>query len=63
MISMPGTGRGRATGLMSPRRLALVPESLEPTHDHLWALRDTEFNDSGLVLCRFECDCGAVKYT
>ncbi|MCW2753193.1 MAG: hypothetical protein JWQ32_604 [Marmoricola sp.] len=60
---MPGTGQGEATGLMSPGRLALVAEPLEPTHDHVWALRDTEFNDSGLALFRFECDCGAVRFT
>lgn len=42
------------------RHLALVPE---PAHDHLWALRDTEFDDSGIVLRRFECTCGAVTYT
>ncbi len=42
------------------RHLALVPE---PSHDHVWALRDTEFDDSGMVLRRFECDCGGVNYT
>lgn len=47
---------GRTDG----RHLALLSE---PTHDHLWSLRDTEFDDSGLMLRRFECSCGAVNFT
>lgn len=45
------------------RHLTLVPEPDPTVHDHLWSLRDTEFDDSGLTLSRFECDCGAVTYT
>lgn len=32
-------------------------------HEHLWALRETEHDDHGLSLNRFECDCGGVSYT
>jgi hypothetical protein len=63
MTSMPSADQGAETGLGSPLQLALAPESSEPTDEHLWALRDTEFNDSGRALRRFECDCGAVNYT
>ena len=32
------------------------------THLHEWVLRETEFEDGGLLLRRFECACGAVDY-
>ena len=36
---------------------------LVPLHDHIWALRDTEY-DNGLTLRRFECEsCAAVRFT
>jgi hypothetical protein len=36
---------------------------LVPTHEHIWALRETEY-DNGLSLNRFECDsCAAVRFT
>lgn len=31
-------------------------------HLHEWVLRETEFEDGGLLLRRFECACGAVDY-
>lgn len=61
------TRTDRATGARDGRRhLRAVPSPRtgEHDHDHLWALRDTEYDDTGLTLRRFECtDCGAVNYT
>jgi len=37
---------------------------LVPQHEHTWALRETEYDDSGITLNRFECDgCPAVRFT
>lgn len=67
-VVLPLSGRGdRATGVREGRRhLRSVPiqRTGEHDHDHLWALRDTEYDDAGFSLNRFECaDCGAVNYT
>ena len=36
---------------------------LVPSHEHHWALRDTEY-DNGFTLNRFECEsCAAVRFT
>lgn len=43
----------------TPRaRLRLVA-----AHAHEWTLRETEYEDGGHVLRRFECACGAVDFS
>ncbi len=72
MIQTPGNGSTfslvgttEPTVVLAPpeRHLRVVPPGGTAAHDHLWALRDTEHDDFGLTLNRFECDCGDVSYT
>jgi hypothetical protein len=51
-----------AVGLPT-RRLALVLTLSAPVHEHIWVLRETEYDENGLTVDRFECDCGDVSYT
>lgn len=51
----PGLGAG--PGLTSPAVQATL------VHDHIWSLRETEFDDWGHSFNRFECACGSVSYT
>ena len=44
------------------RHLRVVPIPRRPMHDHSWELRETDYDDSGLTVRRFECDCGGVSY-
>jgi hypothetical protein len=60
--AVTGVGVADASASGNARHLALVPALEAVPHDHLWALRDTEYDDSGLSLSRFECDCGSVRY-
>ena len=46
---------------------ASAPASAHPApvgcpHDHVWELRETEYDECGMTLNRFECDCGQVSY-
>lgn len=45
------------------RRLVVVPPLSAPVHEHNWTLRETEYDEHGLTINRFECDCGDVSYT
>ena len=31
-------------------------------HDHVWQLRETEYDERGVIVNRFECVCGQVAY-
>jgi len=33
-----------------------------PVHDHVWELREIEYDECGVTLNRFECACGQVSY-
>ena len=48
--------------IRTERHLRLVPTPSRQTHDHTWSLRETEYDDLGLIVRRFECDCGGVSY-
>lgn len=41
----------------------VVPPLSAPVHEHIWVLRDTEYDDIDFTVNRFECDCGEVSYT
>jgi hypothetical protein len=45
------------------RRLVVVPPLSAPVHEHIWTLRETEYDEHGLTINRFECGCGDVSYT
>lgn len=58
----PVGGRPAPPAVVAESHLSRVSPLTALIHDHTWTLRETEYDDCGLTLNRFECGCGGVSY-